>query len=215
MIINIINFKIYIGKHQTKDLYDSYMGSGKLLRKSFKKYSLENFIKGILFVFDNEDEMNDKEAELVDEVFCLREDTYNICTGGKGGWGYVNSIISNSDRKRFGKSGGKIGGPISQKILKERRKIIEYSEKYSKNISDSRQKFYAAGGIGSFTGKKHTDKTKQRISSSNHGKQSGKRNSQFGSMWITNGFENKKINKNNFIPNGWYCGRKMRTYSTQ
>lgn len=28
---NLINGKIYIGKHQTKDPYDSYLGSGKRL----------------------------------------------------------------------------------------------------------------------------------------------------------------------------------------
>lgn len=37
----------------------------------------------------------------------------------------------------------------------------------------------------------------------------GEKNSQFGSMWITNGTENKKIKKVDIIPEGWYKGRKM------
>jgi hypothetical protein len=86
-----ITGKIYIGKHQTKDLHDGYMGSGKLLMRAQKKYGLENFSKEILHVFQTEEEMNIKEAELVTEEFCLREDTFNICPGGKGGWGIHQS----------------------------------------------------------------------------------------------------------------------------
>ena len=40
------------------------------------------------------------------------------------------------------------------------------------------------------------------------GKGCGKNNSQYGTVWITNGTENKKIKKNTEIPNGWYLGRK-------
>jgi len=37
----------------------------------------------------------------------------------------------------------------------------------------------------------------------------GVKNSQFGTCWITNGKENKKIKKENIIPNGWKLGRKL------
>jgi hypothetical protein len=46
-ITNKINNKIYIGKHQTKDLNDGYMGSGKLINAAIKKYGIEN-IKDII-----------------------------------------------------------------------------------------------------------------------------------------------------------------------
>jgi hypothetical protein len=39
-------------------------------------------------------------------------------------------------------------------------------------------------------------------------KQSGEKNSQFGTMWITDGVTNKKIKKNDTIPEGWCKGRK-------
>jgi len=61
MYSNKINGKIYIGKHETKDLDDKYMCSGVYLYRAIKKYGVENFDKTILYVFDNEYDMNSKE----------------------------------------------------------------------------------------------------------------------------------------------------------
>lgn len=44
-----------------------------------------------------------------------------------------------------------------------------------------------------FKGKKHSDETKRKMSESKKGKGNGSTNSQFGSCWITNEIENKKI----------------------
>ena len=84
-VTNKINGKFYIGKHQTKKLNDHYYGSGKKLLAAIKKYSKENFSKEILFVFETEQEMNDKEKELITEDFVKRPDTYNVGVGGEGG----------------------------------------------------------------------------------------------------------------------------------
>lgn len=40
--------------------------------------------------------------------------------------------------------------------------------------------------------------------------QQGKTNSQFGTMWITNGKKNSKINKSDPIPEGFWKGRKIK-----
>ena len=90
-ITNLVNGKVYIGKHQTKYLDDNYMGSGKLIKAAIKKYGLENFKKEILHVFETEDEMNKKEAELVTEEFIASGISYNLCSGGNGGFGYINT----------------------------------------------------------------------------------------------------------------------------
>tara|TARA_R110002167_G_scaffold254756_1_gene460947 strand:+ start:37 stop:546 length:510 start_codon:yes stop_codon:yes gene_type:complete len=82
---NLINNKIYIGKHQTENINDSYYGSGKALKSSIKKHGKEKFKKEILFVFDTELEMNDKEVELITAEFVARTDTYNMGVGGEGG----------------------------------------------------------------------------------------------------------------------------------
>jgi hypothetical protein len=85
-ITNKLNGKFYIGKHQTKDLNDGYMGSGKLIKAAIKKHGVENFTKEILHVFDTEAEMNETEARLV----LIHEGSYNLCPGGNGGFGYIN-----------------------------------------------------------------------------------------------------------------------------
>lgn len=40
----------------------------------------------------------------------------------------------------------------------------------------------------------------------------GKSNSQYGTMWITNGSLNKKVKKNTNLPEGWYAGRTSGRY---
>lgn len=82
-ITNKLTNMIYIGVHVTKNINDSYMGSGLKIRKAIKDYGLEHFEKIILYQFDNEQEMMDKERELVNRNFISREDTYNVMVGGQ------------------------------------------------------------------------------------------------------------------------------------
>ena len=90
-ITNKNNGKIYIGKHKTKNLNDGYMGSGKRLKDAIKHHGIQSFCKEILYQFDNEEEMNSKEAELVSETFIQQETNYNMCIGGNGGFNYINT----------------------------------------------------------------------------------------------------------------------------
>ena len=209
-ITNKINNRIYIGKHETTDVNDGYMGSGKLLKRAQDKHGIENFRKEILHVFDTEQEMNAKEAELVTEEFCQREDTYNICVGGKGGFSYINN---NPDKF------------LTEKRLASLRLGHEPAVKRWKHLYDTdpdfRQKHYeitiAAGKkarennpLGAFYGKKHSEDTKRTIGEKNAITMKGKGNSQYGSMWITNGFESQKIKSVDIIPEGWYKGRVIK-----
>ena len=86
-IINNVNGKHYIGQHTTNDPCDEYMGSGNLINKAKQKYDLSSFTKIILFDYDNFDDMNNKEKELVTLSSCYPYDpmSYNLMEGGHNG----------------------------------------------------------------------------------------------------------------------------------
>lgn len=81
-ITNLINQKIYIGIHSTKNINDGYMGSGSNIKRAIKEFGANNFKKEILFDFDNPEDMIQQERLLVDRKFIARKDVYNISIGG-------------------------------------------------------------------------------------------------------------------------------------
>lgn len=99
-ITNQINNMIYVGVHITTNINDAYMGSGTNIKKIIKKYGKENFIKEILFIFNNKIDMLNKEAEIVNDEFIKREDTYNIILGG----GFLTTncvVVKDGNRNTF------------------------------------------------------------------------------------------------------------------
>lgn len=193
-ITNNITKSIYIGKHQSENLEDGYFGSGKILRRSINKHGKENFTKEILFIFNSEQEMNEKEKELVTEEFCKRKDTYNLCEGGRGGFSYLNrtglNISENQRRSRT----------LLNQITPPTRGI-KLSEARKNHLSKHMKENNPLG----FKNKNHSEESKLKMSNSKKDKCNGKNNSQYGSFWITNGKENKK--SKDAIPEGWYRGR--------
>jgi group I intron endonuclease len=209
-ITNKINGKIYIGKHQTKNLDDGYMGSGKLIVRAIEKHGIENFDKEILYIFDNEDDMNAKEKELVSAEFVKEDTNYNLCPGGHGGFGYINA---NDDRylteKRL--AALNLGTDVFYQRYQEDEAFRNIHKNHLRTIGKKgSKKIQELYPNGVFFGKTHTEETKKKIGLSNSKHQTGKGNSQYGTVWITNGSENKKINKSDNIPDGWYKGRVMK-----
>jgi hypothetical protein len=83
-ITNKVNEMFYVGVHSTFNPLDRYFGSGVEIREALREFGKRNFVKEILFDFETEREMLDKEAEIVNKDFILREDTYNRAYGGGG-----------------------------------------------------------------------------------------------------------------------------------
>lgn len=215
-ITNTVNNKIYIGAHRTNMMNDSYMGSGIYLKLAVEKYGIENFTKEILFVFDNEKEMFEKERVLVNEEFVQRNDTYNLCVGGGN---YPNYEYKISEKMiNFLREISPIG---LEKALIKLKWLYQNDKQWRKekieNYKKSMKKYYE-NNDGFFKGKKHTNETKKKIGSSNSKKQKGKRNSQYGTFWVTDGKNNKKVKCNNEIPEGFVKGRyldKQRKFCSQ
>lgn len=217
-ITNVINSKSYIGCHKTGLIDDGYMGSGKILKHAFEKHGIENFTKEVLFIFDNEIEMFAKEAELVNEEYVQMANTYNLKKGGSGGFDYINRNklscfhnVSNAQSaskkakpvlaakygddwaKIIGSTGGKTSAPIRAKL--------------QVGIYDPANK-----GLANAASLLPESRIKRKQTYATIGHQQGEKNSQFGTCWVTNGSENKKINKNdldNFLLLGYSLGRKV------
>ena len=76
-------------------------------------------------------------------------------------------------------------------------------------VSSEDSRFFNGKLVGVFSGKKHKEKSKKKIGEKNAIHQKGKGNSQYGTCWITNEINSKKIKKGDEIPNGWRLGRKI------
>ena len=208
-ITNRVNNKIYIGKHKTDNLDDGYMGSGMLITRSIEKYGIDKFDKEILYIFDNEKQMNDMEKEIVNEDFLINENVYNLTIGGNGGFFYINSKDTSLSTRKGRLECDKVMlekyGPEWRVIIGKKGGLLGIKKtKENGNFKPIEPR--------SFLGKKHTDETKKIIGSKNSIHQSGNKNSRYGTMWIYNleTMESKTINKNDIIPPGWAPGRKMK-----
>lgn len=82
---NLINNKVYTGKHETDNINDSYLGSGLLITRSIKKHGIKNFKKEILEYCKSSTELNIKEIFWIKENNSLQPNGYNITPGGDGG----------------------------------------------------------------------------------------------------------------------------------
>jgi len=209
-VTNKINGKIYVGIHKTTKLDDGYMGSGKYIKRAINKHGIEHFEKEILEMFNSQEEMYKREAELVNKNFVKDKNTYNLKVGGEGSWDYINS---DSEKQRI----KCIKGNLVQKTEYYTNPL--WCKKRSKKISDSMKEQYKNGRktndsfIYGFKGKKHTPETKRKIAMANSIHQKGEGNSQYGTRWIYNVElkENKKVKEEELqecINNGWKRGRK-------
>lgn len=200
-ITNSINGKIYVGLHITKNLNDDYLGSGKQIQAAVKKYGRENFKKEYIKICKDPEEMYALEANIVNEDFVKRSDTYNMKTGGTGSWYHVNA---NPEKYK----------EIRSKAAKEKAdrpdnlfKNLEWQKNFNsmRNPEIVKDLCRRASGPESMA--------KKRASWSKIGHQQGIKNSQFGTCWITHSeLGNKKINKNDldkFLALGYTKGRKL------
>lgn len=206
-ITNLLNNKIYIGAHKTKDPYDNYMGSSKYLSEDIEKYGIDNFKKEILYYLDSEKEMYEKERELVNEDFIKLDETYNKIPGGSGSFTEINLRRLNI----YGKN-GHIGYGGENLIPYYGWKSCKTPEIYKK-IGNTISKRIKNGEIEpGFLNKTHKEDTKKVIGNKSKIHQKGSGNSQFGTKWI-HSIDlklNKKIQTEDPIPEGWIKGRKLK-----
>jgi hypothetical protein len=193
-ITNLLNDKIYIGVHKTKNLDDGYMGSGQIIKDAIIKYGIDNFKKEILQEFLTEDEMYSKEKELVNIDFVRRKDTYNLAIGGLGQYGGIAFADRLNEDKEFAKQWAE---RVSQQNKAGRKGSFNDPEHLKKVIALSKTD-------EALTKMKNTMKEKEH--------QKGVNNSQYGKrfMWVTDGISSIKLNLTSEIPEGWIRGKTQK-----
>lgn len=199
---NLLSGKYYIGMHSTDDLNDGYLGSGTLLRRSLNKYGKENHSIEILEFLNSREELVAREKDIVSLQEIAKKECMNLKVGGEGG--------------NVGKYGKHLGGDNFEKHRNLLKTNNEYLEKFKAKCKESIRRRIEEGTHRTWKdnydwkGKKHKSVTIEKMKEvkKDHGK--GKTNSQYGTCWITNEKENRKIPQSSTIPEGWRLGRKLK-----
>jgi len=194
---NLINGKYYVGMHSTSKLDDGYLGSGTKLRRSIRKYGKDNFKLEILEFFGSREKLVEREEAIVNEYLLQDPMCMNLKIGGKGG---IHQM-TDKEAKLWHSKGGKTSW-------------ILHREYHTKRMSDITKNMWKDGKFDHiifsswWKGKKHASETIEKMKEVAVGRGIGSTNSQYGTCWITNDIENKKIKKTDSIPMGWKLGRK-------
>lgn len=198
---NTITGRYYIGMHSTDDLTDEYMGSGKRLRRSLNKHGKENHVVEILEFMCSRKELIEKEKEIVNLKEIAKKNCMNLMPGGEGG------LCSEAHIEKLRKA--------ASANMYKKWKENEFREMHCKLSAERMKQHHKNGKIkyDTFSGKKHSEITKELMSSLKKGTGMGQANSQFGTCWITKDGFNKKIKLLEFIlfqEQGWQKGRDIK-----
>lgn len=203
--------RCYIGAHQTLDLADEYLGSGKRLANAIKKYGRDAFTKEVLFVFDGPEAMHEKEVELVTEEFVARDDTFNLIPGGTGGWWKVNrerAVEGFQELSNFG-----------HRRQAELAAADPHFRDNQRRATSQRQTARHRAGLvryDTFTGRQHSEEAKLKMSASKKVLTRGPGNPQYGKSWISRQGESPRMVSASALPeflaSGWVKGKKTQSW---
>lgn len=211
-----ITGKFYVGMHSTDNLDDGYLGSGKILGYSRRKYGDENHKKEIIEMCPTREALKLREKEIVNEHLLADPLNINLKYGGEGGFEHQNL---NAEVQR---SKG-IKGNAKMKVL--RATDSAWVESTSANITSGLKASYAEGrvvtGCTVGEGLKEMQRRAQTPAAWEKRKstwtetkfQQGEKNSQFGTCWIHNHQHAKKIKKEElekFLVLGYQKGAKFK-----
>ncbi len=159
---NLINGKCYVGQHVSMNEMDSYMGSGVILKKAFRKYGKDNFVNGIIEYCETEDELNEREEYWILNFNSKIPNGYNISESG-----YRNGTRGVEPWNK-GKTGIYSEETI-EKMTREIRKINikgrkghSCSEEQKRKIGEA-NKINSAGEKNGMYNRKHSEESKQKM----------------------------------------------------
>jgi len=197
---NTVNNKFYVGMHSTDNLQDGYIGSGRRLWVSIRKYGKENHKFEILEYCLDRESLKQREKEIVNEQFLRNSLCLNLQPGGAGGF------INEAHQLKCASAGGKVGGRVSGK------RSVLFMHKYWKE-HPKEQSELGKRNVHFLNSKKAIEKKKRTFKKINY--QQGSKNSQYGKCWIFSDVEQKSIkikneDLNKWLKLGWQKGRKIK-----
>jgi len=182
---NLVNGKIYIGRDVNNSPH--YLGSGMLFIRALKKYGKENFVKEVIDVAINIDDLNEKEIFWI--AYYKSQDPnigYNIQKGGGSSFHCLSyeqqeeirkkAIERNRERKfseetkqkmrnsMLGKNTGKRNDETREKMSQNRKGKGIGNDPWNKGKEvGAKLSTTKSGEKNPMWGKKHSEETKQKI----------------------------------------------------
>ena len=188
LVKNKMNGKCYVGQTVKLSKFDSYYGSGKVIKLAIKKYGLDNFEKVILRYCCDQLELDFYETFYINEHKSLCPNGYNI---GKGGGNKDN--FTHNPNKELIRENMKLGIKNKRNVDEWRKKIQDtkrklqcgygnkngmygktvyevWVDKYGKDIADFKLADMKSRMSESHIGMLHTEEEKRKIGKANKGK---------------------------------------------
>jgi hypothetical protein len=159
--------------HSTSNLNDEYFGSGIQLWRSIHKHGKSTHTKEILEFLPDRKTLAAREHEMVNESLLADPMCMNLAKGGEAG-GFMNSDHAKKCQSAGGK---KVFQLLNERHCERLKTDEEYRAKYSKSLINSKD--------SRFSGRTHTEESKNKMRDSHKGKGTGSTNSQFGTKWMT------------------------------
>jgi hypothetical protein len=197
----VVTGRYYYGIHSTNNLDDGYLGSGRRLRYSVRKYGKDKHIREILEFANDRKAIFAREAEVANLNEVAKKDCMNLSVGGQG------CLMPSENKRGFANPAwcSENTELLDKWRAKGRKKALQVLEQ-------KRETGWRAQG---FTGRVHTDKTKHLIGSKISKTQLGNKNSQFGTLWMFSLEEkaSKKVDTTSVEEmerRGWQVGRRLK-----
>jgi len=204
----------YFGKTTSKDPY-KYQGSGKWWKRHIEKHGYDVTTE-IVGVFTDEEECRQKALEfsLENDIVSSNEWANLKLETLDGGFDYINSNKPYEMKKKEGER-------LAKHIKLRRETDREWAKKRDLESQTNLKNLHEKGQahciteeerqIGVKNAQSKESKEKRRKTRAEIRFQQGENNSQFGTKWINNGLENRKLHRNETLPYGWVYGKVRKT----
>lgn len=197
--------------HSTDDLADGYIGSGKRLWQSIRKYGAAQHVCEVLEQLPSREALRLREAELVNEELLEDKLCMNINLGGEGGWEQHNADPRHRHHRQ---AGARAMNKALWSSSDWARKASERFRGVSKTWNESeagKAHHKNAIKLATLAAASADVNAKRKQTMKERGHQQGSANSNFGMRWIKHSeHKSKKIKADQlaeYLAAGWVRGK--------